>query len=160
MGCIVTLNLYQIQRSRMKPGADSWWQYNQALTQHRLILWPFLPIAALKPKLMSLEMMQKQPPHCSHSGCCWRISWSATMWRRFLKFHPTYTTHLHLKANSSLCRQRLKDDGQFSGSPGSRYTSFWHFDTVACLRLLNSCTHARLCICSTSKSRNSLTPQK
>lgn len=47
--------------------------------------------------------------------------------------------------DSSLCRQRLIADGQFSGSLGSCYTSFWHFDTVACLSLLNSCTHATDC---------------
>lgn len=47
--------------------------------------------------------------------------------------------------DSSLCRQRLIADGQFSGSRGSCYTPFCHFDTVACLRLLNSRTHATDC---------------
>lgn len=107
--------------------------------------WPFRPIGTLKPNLMPLKTLQKQLPHCSLSRYCCRISWSATMWRRFLKFRPTNTTHLHLKADSSLCRQKLIADGQFSGSLGSCYTSFWHLYTVACLSLLSSCTHATDC---------------
>lgn len=84
------------------------------------------------------------------------------MRRRFLKFRPTNTTHLHLKADSSPWRQRLIDDGQFSGSPGCPVgfhfgiLTLWNFTSDAFLKLVY--TGYRCCIRSTSKSSNSLTP--
>lgn len=89
---------------------------------------------ALRPYSMPLENTQKQALHHNRSGLCCRSNCSAAMRRRCLEFHPTNTTHLHFKADSSACRQRLVDDGHFLGSPGCPLTLHFGILTLACLR--------------------------